>query len=133
MDRKPYQPRTVRDDLRQECVDMPDGSYIWVRELTVAEMAQILDRSARPSIDPRGGHDQTALMMQQVVCSCYDSDEPGAGRIFSGLDLSGVASMRGEEFERVVAAIQRVNGKDATSEEITRDFLLATGGPNSSG
>lgn len=125
-ERKIFRPGATLIERRKEWVALPDGFEVWVWELTVAESAQITDRSKRPAIDPRGGHDTATMIALQVMLSCYDGDEPGAKRIFGDADFSAIYELPFRVFDALLSAINRVNGKDAVEAELLRDFTAAT-------
>jgi hypothetical protein len=126
IEHKVYKPGVDLPPRRKEWVDFPScDSGVWVWEMTVAESAQILQRSARPSVDPRGGHDQSAIIAAQLMVSCYDSDEDGAKRIFGDADFSAIYALPFRDFDVCIQAINRVNGKDATEQEILEAFSTA--------
>jgi hypothetical protein len=129
--RKIYQPNFGPPERVREWVDLGDGE-VCVWSMTAAEFIQLTDRATRPAIDPRGGVDTGALVLFQIIFSCYDGDEDNAKRIWGDVDLVSVGSLKQGQVEDLLAAINRVNGKDASSEEITRDFSLAAEGQKSS-
>lgn len=129
MEHRVYQDDGKEPELRSEWVLLRKGE-VCVRELTAAEYAGMRQQSARPSIDPRGGSDPTAIILVQIVMSCYDSEEPGARPLFPTMEAAGRLPF--EDFQKVMAAIARVNGLEATEQEILRDFLQASGAPTNS-
>jgi hypothetical protein len=108
------------------------GGWVCVWELTVGDMAQILERSTRPSVDPRGGSDPAAVMLYQILLACFEGDEPGA-RVFADSSLPAIGALTVSEMEAVMGAINRTCGKDAQTEELLKGFTPATGAPNTSG
>lgn len=109
--------------MRQEYVEFSDGTYVWVRGLTTLQWAGLRERSQRR--DPRGGTDETAALLIQIVMSCFEGEEPEAKRVFSDLDLDKAGALPAEQTLAIMAAIQRVNGMAATEQEILRDFTAA--------
>lgn len=124
-----YRPSAEPAPLRKEWVTLPGGD-ICVWELTVAESTRIIEKSERPAIDPRGGHNQGAMRVQQVAMSCYDGEQDGAKRIFSEAELLHLYRMPLYQFELLVAATDRVNGKGAGEAELLEDFTPAAPEPN---
>lgn len=113
--------------LRKERVSLTAGP-LWVWEMTVAESVQIIDHATRPAIDPRGGLDRAESAVWQIMLSCYNSDQPGAERVFKDADLLSIYRLRLEEFGKLMAAINRVNGNTSTEEDLQRDFTAVTAG-----
>jgi len=107
--------------LRKEKVVFPDGRFLWVHGLTTAQFASIQARSERR---PQGmPADRSLTILMQIAASCYASEETGAARIFSDLDLDKVGSLTLQEMVIIMGAVQRVNGMEATEQEVLRDFL----------
>jgi len=131
MERKVYS-STQPTPVRKEWVELPDGRSICVHGLSTAAYASLKSRCARHPNDPRGGDDPAMLYLVQLALSCYDSDEPDAKRIFGDLDLDKAGLLTFEEAIPVLAAINRVNGLDASLQELQRDFMLARPEPSSS-
>lgn len=129
--RKVYQAHQGPPQRTREWVSLADGD-VCVWSMTAAESIQLADRAARPGIDPRGGHDTGALILFQIIFSCYDGEDDDAKRIWGDVDLVSVGSLAQREMEAILAAINRVNGKDAATEEIVRDFTTAAEGRNAS-
>lgn len=130
MERTIYRPGNA-PARRKEWVSLKGGD-VCVWELTVADMAQIMERSARPPIDPRGGNDSAALLLYQIFFACYDGEEEGAKRIFGEGDLPQIGALTVSEMEAVMGAINRTCGKDAGQEELLEGFTRATGAQSSS-
>lgn len=129
--RKIYEPGVSQPERRREWVSLPGGDLcVW--ELTVADSAQILEKSQRPDLDPRGGHDKARAMAVQVMLSCYDADTPPANRIFSDADFGAVYMMPFREYDLLIQAINRVNGKSPEEQEALRDFTTAAEAQNPS-
>jgi hypothetical protein len=127
--RKIYQPSAIAPPRRSEWVSLPDGDIL-VREMTVAEAVQVLERSARPSIDPRGGHSQGMTVALQLILSCYAGEEPDAARIFGDHDMATIYALPFRDFDIILQAINRVNGKTASEQETLHDFLLVRQEPS---
>jgi len=128
-ERKIYRPSAEPAPLRKEWVSLPGGD-ICVWELTVAESTQVLEKSERPSVDPRGGYNRGAMRVQQVMMSCYDGEQDGAKRLFGEADLLHLYRMPLAQFESLVAATDRVNGKGAGEAERLEDFTPAEPEPS---
>jgi len=125
-------PTTATADRRKEKVTLKWGD-IWVWEMTVAEALHLLERAARPSFDPRGGVDQGESVIAQITGSCYHGDQEGAELVFTPANLLDVYKLPYEDFEKLVQAIARVNGKDAKEVESLKSFFETTpAGSNSS-
>lgn len=118
-----------RCHLRHEWVSLDCGD-LCVREMTAAEATTLAERSQRPAIDPRGGLDTTETVLWQVLLSCYQDDTDTAERVFAenAPDIAIIMGLRLEEFQRLMVAINRVNGRDATEIEVLRDFSAMTQG-----
>jgi len=123
-ERKIYDPSRPTQP-RGEWVDFSDGRSIYVRGLTAAQYASLKSRAARSPGDPRGGEDPAAAILIQIVLSCYDGEGADARRIYSDLDLDKAGALSFDEFLLVMGAVNRVNGMDATVQELMRDFTTA--------
>lgn len=125
--------RTTR---RCEWVSLTHGD-ICVRALTVAELLQIQDRAQRPKIDPRGGIDPSWSALLQVALSCYKGEEETAAPIWPcSLDMKSlgpISRLPIADFQKIMEAIQRVNGQDPEEIRLLEDFTRATGALTSSG
>jgi hypothetical protein len=127
---QPYSP-AAPTAVKKEKVVFPDGRFVWVHGLNTATFVSIQARAARQPRDPRlGGQDNSMLTLMQIAASCYKSDEPGAERIFSDLDLDKVGLLTMQEMVLIMMAVQRVNGTDATEQEVLKDFLAPMPEPN---
>lgn len=115
----------VRERRRGEWLDLECGA-VYVREMGAAQYVTLLERSARPEIDPRGGIDEGEAFLWQVLVSCF-TDETCRQRLFDEddpTDLRIIRNLPKREYVRLVTTIARVNGNDASEEEINRDFTL---------
>jgi hypothetical protein len=134
---KLYRPGVNSRPRRVEKVILPGGeTFLWVREMSVADTATILERSERPNLGNGvgGGHSTGRGVVVQIMMSCYDGDEnaPGDHRLFTDADFGAIYDMPFSEFDVIYAAINRVNGKDATEQERLKDFLAVTTAASSS-
>lgn len=120
---RPGQPR----ERRKEWVSI-EGGDLCVWAMTVAESTQILERSERPD----GGSSKGMALVTQILLSCYDGEEPGSKRLFADHDRQCIYDLSFEDFELLMGAINRVNGKDATSQEALRDFTTVREEPKPS-
>lgn len=124
----PAQPTPVK----KEKVTLPDGRFLYVWGSTTANYIGIRARAARHPADPRGGTDDGIATLGLIAASCYNSDEPGAARIFSDLDLDKVGALTVAEMTEILLAIGRVNGGGEQEQQEIRDFLAVTPGANGS-
>jgi hypothetical protein len=83
-------------------------------------------------MDKRGGSSPGMAVILQIMLSCYDGEGPDARRIFNDADRGAINDMPFRDFTLILEAINRVNGKDATEQELLRDFTQATGAPSTS-
>jgi len=118
--------------VRKEWVTLPDGREISVWGMNTAQFASIQARSQRTFGHPEAAPDRSLAILMQIAASCYASDEPGAARIFSDLDLDKVGLLTLQEMVVIMMAVQRCNGQDAEEAEVLRDFLPRTPEANSS-
>jgi hypothetical protein len=133
MSRRPYQRPT--DDgsrrLRKEWVSLADGDVCcW--ELTTPQMLQMAERSARPAVDPRGGVSSSVARLWMIAFSAHHGEEADSPRIWDDMSFADVGNLRFEEFSRLQAVIERLNGLDPEEVESLRDFTAATGEPKPS-
>jgi len=108
---------------RKERLEL-DGGPAWVWEETVAEHLHKLSMAERPPGDPRGGIDLGNAVVWQILYSLYESDKPDSKRLFDESELPLVYQFRREEFDRIMAALGRVNGQ---SEREAGDWEAFTG------
>lgn len=103
------------------------GGDICLWALTMEEFSRIHDYSLRPPIDPRGGVDNKEAALWQIALSCYDGDGTDAERLWPDERVSEIKAMPAHDFSDLMVAINRLNGRDATTEEVMRDFTGETG------
>lgn len=130
MTETPFDPKApVLDARRRERVDLDTG-FLWVWEMEAADTLFIIERSLRP-----GGADKPQMaasdaMLWRVLVSCYQTGEPGAARVFEITDLGRIQKLRKAEWDRLLEAIERVNGLDAEEVPRLKDFTPAVSGTN---
>jgi hypothetical protein len=119
----------VIDRRRKEWISL-DSGRLCVWEMAAADTLFIIEQSVRPGRDrplvPIAGD----AMLWQVVVSCYKGDQPGAERVFQITDLARIQQLRKSEWDRLLAAIERVNATDAAEVERLQDFTPAAPGGN---
>ena len=113
------------DRRRREWVTLPDLGRVCVRSMTMSETITTVDLAVRPAIDPRGGVDRQELALWQIALSCYDGDGAEAKRLFDDHQVHLIRNLTMEEYNRLIGAINRVNGQDATEAELLQDFTGA--------
>lgn len=119
----------VKPARRKEWVVLPEAqARVCVWSMTVAESAQLMDRCTRPDGKPSTGK----VVVLQIMLSCYNGDDDKATHIFSATDEGAVYDLPLHDMEAIIAAINRVNGKDATEQELLRDFTIAREGHTAS-
>lgn len=109
---------------RKEHVENLAGGDLWVWEMTVAEGAIVMEQSARPPQDPRGGADPTTSLVLQIQLACYDGREEGANQVFRD-DQASIFRMSWGDSNEILAAIARVNGRDPEEVRLLQDFTVA--------
>lgn len=107
-----------------------EGVYVW--GLATCDSLAIVERATQGGVDKESGIARARAMQIQIMLSCYDSDQPGAKRVFTDADVAPINEGSWQAFEKVVRAINRVNGQDATEQEMMRDFLPAMRAPTPS-
>lgn len=109
--------------LRREWVPL-DAGDVCVVEMTAQAATTLSERASRPSIDPRGGLDPGESVLWQILLSTFYDDGAEAEPVFSETpaDVKLIMDLRFEEFQALIQAINRVNGRDATEAEVMRDF-----------
>lgn len=117
--------KLAHPNRRIERVEL-DAGEVWVKELTCAETAQLMERAARPKIDPRGGVDPAASVIWQIILSCYEGEDKDARRVFGDGDEHLLYNLRMEEMARLNAAINRVNGQSETEVQALTSFFGPT-------
>lgn len=106
---------------------------ICVRAMRMSEYFQLSERSQRPKIDPRGGIDTNEAVLWQILLSCYQGEDPNAPPTFSAdspEDIRAIYSLKTQDGLKILGAINRVNGVDASEGELLRDFSAARRGAN---
>jgi hypothetical protein len=127
-----YRPGVNTRPRRKEKVLLPGGEhFIWVWEMTLADQAQVLDRSERPQMGG-GGHSKGKAIAVQLMLCCYESEADDAKRLFTDADFGAIYNLPYADFDVLYDAANRVNGKIATEQERLRDFLTVTPAPSSS-
>jgi hypothetical protein len=130
MEHRPYQKeKAEQEPRRHEWISLTHGD-VCVRALTVNELLSIQDRAQRPKIDPRGGLDSGWSALLQVSLSCYDGEEEEARPIWPcSIDMKNLAPIGRlpiNDFQKIMEAIQRVNGQDPEEVRALEDFTRAT-------
>lgn len=109
---------------RKEWIELSGGTLcLW--SFRAADVNLIGEYSTRPAEDPRGGIDTLEASIWQIAFACYDGDGPDAKRLWPDLKAYEIRDMPADDWEALVLAINRLNGKDATSQEVMRDFTPA--------
>lgn len=124
-----FDPKAPLLDMRRKEWVRLDTGRVCVWEMEAADTLFIVEHSLRP------GREKTTLaatdaMLWRVLVSCYNGAEPGAGRIFEITDLPRIQRLRKTEWDRLLAAIERVNGTDAEEVPLLQDFTAAAPGGN---
>jgi hypothetical protein len=92
-----------------EWVTLSQGQ-LCVRELSAADKLFVMERSQRPTAPGASPTiDAGSVLMWQIIVSCYDGPGKEARRVFEMKDLPLLQQMRGTDWERLIAAIERVN------------------------
>lgn len=113
----------IKHERRKRWVDLHEiGARVCVWSMTVAESTQILERAAKPD----GKHSTGMVVVLQIMLSCYDGDGADAKSIFQAQDFQPIYDLPLRDMEAIIAAINEVNGKDASEQEVLRDFTAAS-------
>lgn len=123
-----YNPKQPR---RKERVFLPGGD-LWIWALRMSELCLLRQYSTRPPEDPRGGTDEEEAALWLIALSCYAGEDEDAARIWPDHQVREILEIPGQDAETLIAAINRLNGKDPTAEEMARLFTEAGWGANSS-
>jgi hypothetical protein len=119
----------VLDQRRKEWVSLDTGRLcVW--EMEAADTLFIVEQSVRPGRERTSTLSATEAMLWRVLVSCYSGDQEGATRIFDITDLPRIKRLRKTEWDRLLAAIERVNGTDAEEVPDLKDFTPAAPGGN---
>jgi len=86
----------------------------------------VLERSQRPS-GPGGvpSIDSGSVLLWQVVVSCYTGPTAEAARVFEMTDIPVIQKLRGRDWDRLIAAIERVNSLADEEVAALEDFTPA--------
>ncbi len=121
-----FNPKAAHADHRNREWVTLDGGRICVKEMMAADKIFVLERSQRP-IGPSGAPtiDSGSVLLWQIVVSCYQGEESEAGRIFDMTDIPVIQKLRGTDWDRLVAAIERVNSLADAEVAALEDFTPA--------
>jgi hypothetical protein len=100
----------VVDMRRKEWVSLDTGRLcVW--EMEAADTLFIVERSLRPG-QKDGRLSAGDAMLWRVLVSCYKGEETEAERVFDITDLPRIQRLRKAEWDKLLEAIERVNGLD---------------------
>lgn len=119
----------VLDNRRRERVDL-DSGFLWVWEMEAADTLFIVERSLRPGQEKAPQIAAGDAMLWRVLVSCYKTGEPGSDRVFDITDLPRIQKLRKTEWDKLLEAIERVNGLDAEEVPKLKDFTPVVSGSN---
>ncbi len=117
-DAKPWTPRS-------EWVEMQDGRWLCVRQLSVAENLHIGEYSQRHPNDPRPGPNETEQAIWQVAFSCYDGNGPEAQRVYTDIDARRVLEMDPVDFKEILVVSGMLLGLGREAMEARENFTPA--------
>ena len=120
------QNKDIRSQLKKEWVSLTDGD-VCVWELTLPESAVLAERSRRPEIDERGGHDATMATAWMLALSVHHGDETDSPRVWDDLNYLDTLSLRTRDVNRISAAFARVMGEAEDEVQAVEDFTGAAG------
>src|SRR6266568_5081224 len=117
----------VLDQRRKDWVSLDQGRLcVW--EMEAADTLFIVERSLRPASDRKAELAASDAMLWRVLVSCYKGDQAGAQRVFGVEDLPRIQRLRKAEWDRLLAAIERVNGLAPEEVPALQDFTPAAPG-----
>jgi hypothetical protein len=121
----------VLDMRRKEWVSL-DSGRLCVWEMEAADTLFIVERSMRPVTSGQQPKIAASVdaMLWRVVVSCHKGEEAAAERVFDITDLGRISKLRKTEWDRLLGAIERVNGLDAEEVPKLLDFTPAAPGGN---
>lgn len=105
---------------------------VYVREFATCDSLQIIERISQMGVDENSGVAQARKIQLSIMLSCYDSDQPGARRVFSDADVAPINEGAWGPFQRIINAIGEVNGTSEAEAAAVKDFLPAPPAPSSS-
>jgi len=119
----------VIDQRRKEWVSL-DAGRLCVWEMEAGDTLFIVERSMRPGREREGLTAAVASdsMLWRVLVSCYKGEQAGAERVFDITDLPRIQHLRKTEWDKLLAAIERVNGLDEGEVPALKDFTPAPPG-----
>lgn len=110
------------DRRRIERVEL-DGGVVYVKEMTAADALFCNEHSLRRGGGPAESQiDMSALMIWQIMRSCYRGKESQAPLTFEVSDMPAIQRLRAEEWNRLRDAINKVNGLAEAEVSALRDF-----------
>ena len=121
----------IRSRLKKEWVSLEDGD-VCVWELTTAEASFLAERSRRPSIDTRGGMDQTMATAWLISLSVHHGDEADSPRVWDDITYQDALLLRARDANKITEAFSRVNGTSDEALEAASDFFGAAEEPKPS-
>jgi len=113
-----------QDRRRSEWVTL-DAGRVCVVEMRASESLFVLEHASRPGAPQALAVDGQAVMLWQIVVSCYDGPGPQAKRIFGPEDIPAIQRLRAAEWRRLLDTIERVNALSDTEAQATTDFTAA--------
>ena len=118
MTEQPYDPQEP-SPRQKEKVNLSNGRFVWVWDMEAGNWLQGTERAIIRA-GPRAGQQSIAdTLVWRILVSCYDSDEPKARRIFNEEDMLLIYRLPSRDFQKIITAIDRVNGTDPeTTEEV---------------
>ncbi len=121
MSEQPYDPKDL-PERQKEKVILSNGRFVWVWDMDAANWLQGTERAVIRTGPRAGAQSITDSLIWRVLVSCYDSDLPGARRIFNEEDVLQIYRLPSRDFRAIIDAIDRVNATDPESAEEALDF-----------
>jgi len=127
MERKIYNPKTATAwTPAKEWVELSEGSWVCVWELSVPESLEVGEAAQRHPQDPRPGANEKEAALWLLAYSCRDGDGESAGRIFSDLDVHRIYALPPVDFTRLLQAARGLLESGEEAEERARDFTAGS-------
>lgn len=89
---------------KKDWVEMSDGRWICVWQLSVADTMRLSEVSQRHPSDPRPGPNEMEAALWQIALACHAGEEPDAERVWPDTAVRFVMNLDPEDFNKIMRA-----------------------------
>jgi len=118
---------------RKEWVEMTDGSWVCVWELSVSEAFRVAESAQRHPQDPRPGANEGEAATWLVALAARRDESPEAARVWGDMEVHRLLKINPADFSRLLTAARFMLQNSEEGEQATEDFTLpppVSSGPN---